>query len=131
MLLAAQFSNADVLTKVQYVGSISIDACKNAKVLAEWYTKFGIEVSEDNGVYYGLIDTAAGPFVFGIHPPQPTDAAKPCGSRVAVTYKVENFEESMKSLIRKGFNLVREESPFGQFAHLTDPDGNKVSIWGD
>src|SRR5690348_8618936 len=67
--------------KILYVGSISINPCQDAKVLAEWYTKFGIETKEYQGGYYAKLDTAAGPFFFGIHPKK-ADAPKQCSSPV-------------------------------------------------
>ncbi|HEU4416609.1 MAG TPA: hypothetical protein VFT65_17600, partial [Candidatus Angelobacter sp.] len=48
--------------KILYVGAISINPCQDAKVLADWYTKFGIETKEFHGGYYGKLDTAAGLF---------------------------------------------------------------------
>src|SRR5947209_19984464 len=54
--------------KILYVGAISINPCQDAKVLADWYSRFGIETREYKGGYYGKLDTAAGLFAFGIHP---------------------------------------------------------------
>src|SRR5216684_3224839 len=54
--------------KILYVGSISINPCQDARVLADWYSRFGIETKEFHGGYYGKLDTAAGLFAFGIHP---------------------------------------------------------------
>src|SRR5262245_62205073 len=52
--------------KILYVGAISINPCQDAKVLADWYSRFGIETKEYRGGYYGKLDTAAGLFAFGI-----------------------------------------------------------------
>src|ERR1051326_6845521 len=54
-------------SKILYVGAISINPCQDAKVLADWYSRFGIETKEFKGGYYGKFETAAGLFVFGIH----------------------------------------------------------------
>src|SRR5215510_5650024 len=54
--------------KILYVGAISIYPCQDAKVLADWYSRFGIETREYKGGYDGKLDTAAGLFAFGIHP---------------------------------------------------------------
>ena len=117
--------------KILYVGSVSINPCQDAKVLADWYTKFGIETKEYKGGYYAQIDTAAGPFFFGIHPKK-NDAPKQCASSVSVVYRVDNFESSLAALKSKGLVPYKTEKDpgEGQFAYFHDPDGNEVSIWG-
>jgi len=117
--------------KILYVGSISINPCQDAKVLADWYAKFGIETKEYKGGYYAQIDTAAGPFFFGIHPKK-ADAPKQCASSVSVVYRVDNFESSLAALKSKGLlpYKTEKEPSEGQFAYFHDPDGNEVTIWG-
>ena len=87
--------------KILYVGAISINPCQDAKVLADWYTQFGIETKEFRGGYYGKLDTAAGLFAFGIHPKK-ADAPKKCSASVSVVFRVENFEASLSELKGKG-----------------------------
>src|SRR5215467_10970773 len=88
-------------SKIMYVGAISINPCQDAKVLADWYSRFGIETREYKGGYYGKLDTAAGLFAFGIHPKK-ADAPKKCSASVSVVYRVENFEGSLSALKSKG-----------------------------
>jgi predicted enzyme related to lactoylglutathione lyase len=118
-------------TKILYVGAISINPCQDAKVLADWYSRFGIETREYKGGYYGKLDTAAGLFAFGIHPKK-ADAAKKCSASVSVVYRVENFEGSLLALKSKGLlpKSTERDPDQGQFAHFRDPDGNEVTIWG-
>src|SRR3954464_9542867 len=80
--------------KILYVGAISINPCQDAKVLADWYSRFGIETKEYRGGYYGKLDTAAGLFAFGIHPKK-ANAPNKCAASVSVVYRVENFEASL------------------------------------
>jgi len=117
--------------KILYVGAISIDPCQDAKVLADWYARFGIETKEVQGGYYGKFDTAGGPFIFGIHPKK-ADAPKKCSANVSIVYRVENFEGSLSALKSKGLLPDKtEKDQQGQFAQFHDPDGNKVTIWGE
>jgi predicted enzyme related to lactoylglutathione lyase len=117
--------------KILYVGAISINPCQDAKVLADWYSKFGIETQEFKGGYYGQLDTAAGQFVFGIHP-RKADAPKKCSASISVVYRVENFGGSLLSLKGKGLSPdSTEKDAQGQFAHFHDPDGNEVTVWGE
>src|SRR5262245_56178110 len=116
-------------SKILYVGAIAINPCPDAKVLADWYSRFGIETKEYKGGYYGKLDTAAGLFAFGIHPKK-ADAPKKCSASVSVVYRVENFEASLLALKSKGLLPdSTEKDSEGQFAHFHDPDGNEVTIW--
>ena len=116
--------------KILGVGAISINPCQDAKVLADWYSRFGIETKEFKGGYYGKFDTAAGLFVFGIHPKK-ADAPAKCSPSISVVYRVENFEGSLSALKSKGLLPDSTEGDStGQFAHFHDPDGNEVTIWG-
>jgi len=117
--------------KILYVGAISINPCQDAKVLADWYSRFGIETREFHGGYYGKLDTAAGLFAFGIHPKK-ADAPAKCSASISVVYRVENFEASLAALKGKGLlpEKIERDPDQGQFAHFHDPDGNEVTIWG-
>jgi len=117
--------------KILYVGAISLNPCQEAKVLADWYSRFGIETKEYHGGYYGKLDTAAGLFAFGIHPKK-ADAPPKCTASVSVVYRVENFETSLAALKSKGLlpDKIEKDPDQGQFAHFHDPDGNEVTIWG-
>src|SRR5450432_2063488 len=83
--------------KILYVGAISINPSQEAKVLADWYARLGIETKEIKGGYYAKIDTAAGTLAFAIHPKK-ADAPKKSSASVSVVFRVENFEESLASL---------------------------------
>jgi hypothetical protein len=117
--------------KILYVGAISIDPCQDAKVLADWYTRFGIETKEFKGVYFGKFDTAAGLFAFAIHPKKANAPAK-CSPSISVVFRVENYEGSLLAMKGKGLvpDSTEKDPSEGQFAHFHDPDGNEVTIWG-
>jgi predicted enzyme related to lactoylglutathione lyase len=118
-------------SKILYVGAISINPCQDAKALADWYSRFGIETKEYKGGYYGKLDTAAGLFAFGIHPKK-ADAPQKCTASVSVVYRVEDFDVSLSALKSKGLvpEKIEKDPDQGQFAHFHDPDGNEVTIWG-
>ena len=116
-------------SKILYVCAVAINPCQDAKVLADWYARFGIETREYKGGYYGKLDTAAGLFAFGIHPKK---ADAKCSASVSVVYRVENFESSLMTLKNRGLvpDKTEKDPDQGQFAHFHDPDGNEVTIWG-
>ena len=115
--------------KILYVGAISINPCQDAKVLADWYARLGIETKEFKGEYFAKIETAAGVLAFAIHPKK-ADAPKKSSASVAVVFRVENFETTLATLKAKDLSPESTESdPFGKFAHFHDPDGNDVTLW--
>ncbi|HLY61467.1 MAG TPA: hypothetical protein VKV95_12035 [Terriglobia bacterium] len=130
LLLVPAFAQSPP-AKILYVGAISINPCQDAKVLGDWYSRFGIETKEYQGGYYGQLNTAAGPFFFGIHPKK-ADAPNKCSASVSVVFRVENFESSLLAAKSKGLSpdSTEKDPDQGQFAHFHDPDGNEVTIWG-
>src|SRR5580692_9691960 len=88
-------------SKILYVAAIAISPCQDAKVLAEWYSRFGIENKEFKGGYYSQIDTAAGPTFFAIHP-KTANAPKKCSASISVVFRVENLRRHLLSLKNRG-----------------------------
>ena len=117
--------------KILYVGAIATNPSQDAKVVADWYSKFGIETKEYNGGYYGKIETAAGLFAFGIHPKK-ADAPAKCTAGISVVYRVDNYEASVAAVKAKGLvpDSTEQDPSQGKFAHFHDPDGNEVTLWG-
>lgn len=116
--------------KILYVGAISINPSQEAKVLADWYARLGIETKEIQGMYFAKIETGAGPLAFAIHRKKPNASAKSSGS-VSFVLRVDNFEASVAAAKDKGLvPASTEKDPFGQYAHFQDPDGNEVTLWG-
>lgn len=129
LLSVSAFAEAPV-HKIQYVGAISINPCQDAKVLADWYAKLGIATKEMYGGYYGDFETPAGQFVFGIHPKR-KNAPEKSSASVAIVFRVADFAATLAALKEKGLEPEKiEKDEMGQFAHFHDPDGNKVSLWG-
>jgi glyoxylase I family protein len=116
--------------KILYVGAIAISPCQDAKALADWYSRFGIETKEWKGGYYAQLGAAAGPFFFAIHPKK-ADAPAKCSASISVVFRVANLESSLAALKSKGLSpdSTEKDPTEGKFAHFHDPDGNEVTIW--
>jgi predicted enzyme related to lactoylglutathione lyase len=122
---------APLAPTIQYVGSVSINPSHDTKVLADWYQKFGFDLRFERGGYYGLFQTPAGPFYFGIHPKK-ADAPKESSSSVSIVFRVNDYNGYVAMLKEHGLEAHSVESDAtGHFAHYRDPDGNKITIWGD
>ena len=114
-----------------FVGAISIEPCKEAKVLGDWYSLLGFETKEFKGGYYSQRDTPAGKLFFAIHPKKANAPAKSSAS-VSIVFHVEKLEARLASLKSKGLmpDSTESDPSEGQFAHFHDPDGNEVTLWG-
>ena len=115
---------------LQYVGAVAINPCQDPRVLAEWYSRLGIETHESGGGLYGTFMTPAGPFFFAIHPKR-KDAAKTSSSSVSIVFRVDDYDGYISAVRERGLepNGVERDSE-GKFAHFKDPDGNEVTLWG-
>jgi hypothetical protein len=116
---------------IKYVGAIAINPSQDAKVLADWYQKFGVNLQLAGGVYFGSFDTAAGPFYFAVHAKKP-DAPEKSSKSVSVVFRVDDYNGYVSMLERQGLKAESVESDSsGHFAHYRDPDGNEMTVWGD
>ena len=48
-----------------------------------------------------------------------------------INYRVENLEALLELLKNEGVTVVgeMEDSEYGKFAHILDPEGNKIELW--
>jgi len=48
-----------------------------------------------------------------------------------VNYRVENLEKLLEQLKKEGVEIVGEMETYeyGKFAHIIDPEGNKIELW--
>jgi predicted enzyme related to lactoylglutathione lyase len=48
-----------------------------------------------------------------------------------INYRVENLVELLEDLRNDGIEIVGEieEYEYGKFAHIVDPEGNKIELW--
>ncbi len=60
-----------------------------------------------------------------------TDYFAPSDKAYMINYRVEGIEELVESLRASGVNIVGEIQSFeyGKFAHIMDPEGNKIELW--
>jgi len=48
-----------------------------------------------------------------------------------INYRVENLEKLLEKLSNEGVQVVGkiEAFDYGKFAHIIDPEGNKIELW--
>jgi predicted enzyme related to lactoylglutathione lyase len=55
----------------------------------------------------------------------------PSGSRFMINFRVENLDALVTQLSKDGIPLIGtpEDTEFGKFAWIMDPEGNKIELW--
>jgi len=119
--------------KVTGIGGIFFK-CKDPKAVNEWYkthlgfdttpygTSFEWRDSEDSAKK-GL--TQWNPFA------QDTKYFEPSTKDLMINYRVENLEWLLGELKKEGIEPLGEMQvyDYGKFAHIMDPEGNKIELW--
>lgn len=56
---------------------------------------------------------------------------EPSRKEFMINFRVENLDELLASLREKGVEIIGDVAAydFGRFAHIMDPEGNKIELW--
>src|SRR5262245_9071339 len=122
------------MERVTGIGGIVFKA-RDPAALRAWYKRhLGIDVQEWGGAAFKWIDAqgkpTAGRTVWSIG-----DAAgdhyAPSTASFMVNYRVADLHALVAALKNEGCNVLEkiEESEYGKFAWVMDPEGNKVELW--
>lgn len=120
------------MTRVTGIGGVFIKAKDPAK-LREWYkTHLGIDVQTWGGAAFRWTDAAGAP-VKGTTAWFVGDGANfaPSQSSFMINYRVADLRGLLKLLREEGCQVLDDvqESEFGIFGWVMDPEGNKVELW--
>jgi predicted enzyme related to lactoylglutathione lyase len=122
------------MKRVTGIGGIFIKSA-DTKRLRDWYKKhLGIEVTEWGGAAFdwkgphnpdGVGTTAWSIFEASSNYFDPSNAP------FMVNYRVESLLPLIAELRNEGCQVIGEvqESEFGKFGWVLDPDGNKIELW--
>ncbi len=122
------------MKRVTGIGGIFFKA-SDPKKLGDWYkTHLGIDVEEWGGYAFrwaskdnpsGTGTTVWSPFA------KDNDYFAPSKSSFMINYRVEDLHALLAVLREEGCDVVDkvEESEFGKFGWVMDPDGNKIELW--
>jgi predicted enzyme related to lactoylglutathione lyase len=115
------------------VGGIFLKA-QDPKALSAWYAKhFGIVSADKTSLLFDG-PSAAGMTVFA-HFPRDTEYFGPGMQQVPqqamVNLRVDSLDEMLAQLAAAGVSIdpKREDYPYGRFAWIIDPEGNRVELW--
>ena len=120
------------MKRVTGIGGIFISA-RDPKALCAWYmTHLGIDVQEWGGTAFRWVDDAgaptAGTTVWSVGDGSSFATSK---ATFMVNYRGEDLRGLMSQLRAEGCQVLDkiEDSEFGQFGWVMDPEGNKVELW--
>jgi predicted enzyme related to lactoylglutathione lyase len=122
------------MRRVTGIGGIFFSA-KDPKALRDWYQKhLGIDVQSWGGTVFAWTDSAGkatkGSTVWTISPADGKHFA-PSKSSFMVNYRVEDLAALLAALREEGCDVLEktEDSEYGKFGWVMDPEGNKVELW--
>jgi predicted enzyme related to lactoylglutathione lyase len=122
------------MKRVTGIGGVFFKS-KEPKALAAWYkAHLGIEVEAWGGAAFrwatpenpgGVGTTVWNPF------PQDTGYFSPSSASFMVNYRVEDLHALLALLRSEGVQVEEkiEESEYGKFGWVIDPEGNKLELW--
>ncbi|QYM80198.1 VOC family protein [Horticoccus luteus] len=120
------------MTRVTGIGGVFIKA-KDPVALRAWYqTHLGIDVQTWGGTAFRWVDAAGAP-TGGTTAWQIGDGANfaPGTASFMINYRVADLRALLKALREEGCRVLDqvEESDYGRFGWVVDPEGNKVELW--
>ena len=122
------------MKRVTGIGGIFFKA-KDAASLQAWYKRhLGIDVQPWGGAAFDWTGADGKP-VAGttawLIASEKSDQFAPSSAPFMVNYRVADLHGLVKALKEEGCNVLEkiDESEYGKFAWVVDPEGNKVELW--
>ncbi len=122
------------MKRVTGIGGIFFKA-KDPATLRAWYKNhLGVDVKVWGGAAFSWSDAdgkpVGGTTAWSIAPME-SDQFAPSAASFMVNYRVEDLHALVKALKEEGCNVLDkiDESEYGKFAWVLDPEGNKVELW--
>ncbi len=121
------------MTRVTGIGGIFFKS-RDPKALSEWYrTHLGLDVEDWGGAAFRWATdnpTGAGTTIWSPFP-EATDYFAPSQASFMVNFRVADLHALLAVLREEGCDVQDrlEESEFGKFGWVMDPEGNKIELW--
>lgn len=99
------------------------------KRLSEWYrVHLGLQVEAWGGVCF---QASGGDATIWNAFPADTDAFAPSPAPFMINYRVDDLHALLSALRAEGCQVLDkvDDSEYGKFGWVIDPDGNKVELW--
>lgn len=120
------------MARVTGIGGIFFKA-QDPKALAQWYRdNLGLDVQPWGGaaLRWGTPENPSGTTAWSLASVD-TTRFEPSTAPFMVNYRVDDLAGLLQSLHAKGCKVLGgpDESDFGKFGWVLDPEGNKVELW--
>lgn len=122
------------MKRVNGIGGVFLTA-RDAPGLRAWYQRhLGIDVQAWGGTAFPWTDSSgmpvAGTTAWSIFPAVEGPFA-PSVSPFMINYRVDDLRALLLALREEGCQVLErvDESEFGKFGWVIDPEGNKVELW--
>lgn len=120
------------MDRVTGIGGVFIKA-KDPAMMRNWYKKhLGIDVQVWGGASFRWVDSSGRP-TGGTTAWSVGDGKNfaPSSSAFMINYRVSDLHDLMAALRAEGCEVLEktEESEYGKFGWVMDPEGNKVELW--
>ena len=122
------------MKRVTGIGGVFFKA-KDPKALQAWYKEhLGVDVQPWGGAAFDWVDgegkAYAGTTAWNIASLE-SDQFAPSTAAFMVNYRVDDLHALVKALKAEGCNVLEkiDESEYGKFGWVIDPEGNKVELW--
>jgi len=122
------------MKRVTGIGGIFFKA-RDATALIAWYRKhLGIDVQEWGGAAFTWTDDAGnltkGTTIWSVSGTG-GDYFAPSTANFMINYRVADLAALLKVLREEGCNVLEkpDDSEYGKFGWVMDPEGNKVELW--
>ncbi|MEZ5501035.1 MAG: VOC family protein [Steroidobacteraceae bacterium] len=122
------------MKRITGIGGIFFKA-KDASALRAWYREhLGIDVKDWGGAVFEWTDSAGRPangMTTWTISSADSDYYAPSKSPFMINYRVADLHALVATLKSEGCQVLEkiEESEFGKFAWVIDPEGNKIELW--
>lgn len=122
------------MVRVTGIGGIMFKA-KDPKAMQAWYRdRLGIDVQSWGGAAFNWTNPdgtpVGGTTAWCLFADKP-DAFAPSAASFMVNYRVADLAALLTALREEGCQVLdkTDESEFGKFGWVIDPEGNKVELW--
>ena len=120
-------------TRITGIGGIFLKA-KDPKAMYAWYEKH-LGMKQDpsiQSVDFASKDARTGDeaHTYWSLFKQDTDYFEPSTASVMINYRVVDIDGVCSALESEGVKILgRQDEPWGRFAWIMDPEGNKIELW--
>jgi predicted enzyme related to lactoylglutathione lyase len=122
------------MKRVTGIGGIFFHA-KDPVALRAWYKQhLGVDVQSWGGAAFSWADESGKPTggttVWSIGSADSQQFA-PSTSSFMINYRVDDLDSLLQALREEGCNVLEksDDSEYGKFGWVVDPEGNKVELW--